>query len=112
MVAECSDNTTRSSVSFMLFERWLLGMQVEATPGLLLEKPTLLDIYVDKGWQMVATGFKPFFPSLPNMSVSEQAALKEQFCAQANVVGRGMINKQGLVEDRHINLWITAIAAV
>ena len=96
----------------MLFEQWLLGTQVEATPGVLLEKPSLLDVYVDKGWQMVATGFKPFFPSLAIMSVSEQAALKKQFCAQATVIGKGMINQQGLVEDRHINLWITAIAAV
>ncbi len=87
-------------------------MQVEATPGLLLEKPTPLDIYVDKGWQLVATGFKPFFPSLANMSVSEQAALKEQFYAQATVIGKGMINQQGLVEDRHINLWITTTTAV
>ncbi|DBB16987.1 TPA: hypothetical protein ACH3X3_014092 [Trebouxia sp. C0006] len=87
-------------------------LQVEATPGLLLEKTTPLNTYVDKGWQMVATGFKPFFPSLANMSVSEQAALKEQFCAQATVIGKGMINQQGLVEDRHINLWITASTAV
>lgn len=87
-------------------------VKVEATPGVLLEKPTLLDVYVDKGWQMVATGFKPFFPSLAIMSVSEQAALKKQFCAQATVIGKGMINQQGLVEDRHINLWITAIATV
>ncbi len=87
-------------------------MQVETTPGLLLEKPTLLDTYVDKGWQMVATGFKPFFPSLVNMSTSEQAALKEQFQTQATVIGQGMINQQGLVEDRHINLWITATTTV
>ncbi len=92
--------------------RWLLGMQVDATPGLLLEKPTPLDIYVDKGWQLVATGFQPFFPSLANMSNSEQAAVKEQFCAQATIIGKGMLNKQGLVEDKHTNLWITAIAAV
>ena len=109
---ESGNNTRRSLVSFMLFEQWLLGTQVEATPGVLLEKPSLLDVYVDKGWQMVATGFKPFFPSLAIMSVSEQAALKKQFCAQATVIGKGMINQQGLVEDRHINLWITAIAAV
>ncbi len=87
-------------------------MQVETTPGLLLEKPTLLDTYVDKGWQMVATGFKPFFPSLVKMSTSEQAALKEQFQTQATVIGQGMINQQGLVEDRHINLWITATTTV
>ncbi|KAL0021758.1 hypothetical protein WJX79_005059 [Trebouxia sp. C0005] len=88
------------------------NVQVEATPGLLLEKATPLESYVNKGWQMVATGFKPFFPSLANMPNSEQAALKERFCAQATVIGKGIINKQGLVEDRHINLWITAIAAV
>jgi len=46
------------------------------------------------------------------MSVSEQAALKEQFYAQATVIGKGMINQQGLVEDRHINLWITTTTAV
>ncbi len=109
---ESSNNTTQSSVSFMLFEQWLLGVQVEATPGLLLEKPTPLDIYVEKGWQMVATGFKPFFPSLANMSDSELAALEEHFYAQATVIGKGMINQQGLVEDMHINLWITATTTV
>ena len=81
---------------------------MDTTPGLLLEKPTPLDTYVEKGWQLVATGFKPFFPSVAMMSDADEHALKTEFCAKAAVIGRSMLNKQGLVEDAHVNLWVTA----
>lgn len=84
------------------------NVKVETTPGLLLEKPTPLDTYVEKGWQLVATGFKPFFPSVAMMSEADELALKTEFCAKAAVIGRSMLNQQGLVEDTHVNLWVTA----
>lgn len=85
-------------------------MQVDKTPGLLLEKPTPLETYVEKGWELVTIGFKPFFPTLTSMSVPEQADLKHKFCAKASTIGKSMTNEQGMVEDKHTNLWVTANA--
>lgn len=80
---------------------------MKQTPGLLLEKPVPLDMYVEKGWQLVAEGFKPFFPTLAYTPEADLAKLKEEFCAKASTLGRGMLNTDGKVEDKHINLWVT-----
>ena len=83
---------------------------MDKTPGLLLEKPTPLETYVEKGWELVTIGFKPFFPTLTSMSGSEQADLKHKFFAKASTIGKSMTNEQGMVEDKHTNLWVTANA--
>ena len=88
---------------------WVI--QVEKTPGVLLEKPVPLDMYAEKGWQLVAEGFKPFFPSLANTAEADLSTLKEEFCGKARAMGKGMINADGQVEDKHTNLWVTAIAS-
>ena len=86
-------------------------LQVHETPGMLLEKPVPLDVYVDKGWQLASVGFRPFFPGLASVADAEQTNLQQSFKAQATVLGRNMLNAEGLVEDRHTNLWVTAHAA-
>ena len=83
---------------------------MEKTPGLLLEKPTTLDTYVEKGWQLVATGFRPFFPSLASISEADLSSLEEKFKTKAAMIGKAMMNKDGMIEDKHVNLWVTAIA--
>lgn len=93
-----------------LYLSWPAAPQVEKTPGLLLEKAVLLQQYTEQGWQMVATGFKPFFPSLSSVSENDVSHLKSEFCSKAITIGRGMMNAEGLVADKHTNLWVTAVA--
>lgn len=87
-----------------------VAVQVHRTPGLLLEKPTPVETYVEQGWQMVANGFKPFFPSLASMSDLKVASLNEEFCAKAKLIGQGMLNMDCMVEDKHTNLWVSGNA--
>lgn len=66
--------------------------------------------YVQKGFELVAVGFRPFFPALENLASAEQSALQSQFCAQAAVIAQSMLNSNNMVEDVHNDLWVTAFA--
>lgn len=90
----------------------LVLLQVQETPGLLLEKPVSRDVYVEKGCRMALVAFKPFFPGLLDLSDTEKAVLQQRFTAQACELGQSMLNSEGLVEDRHTTLWVTAQAHV
>lgn len=81
------------------------------TEGILLEQPVSLEDYVHKGFQLVAVGFRPFFPALDLLNATELSAVERQFCAEASVIGQHMLNADGLVEDKHIDLWVVAVAA-
>lgn len=85
-------------------------MQVDTSPGLLLEKTMPLEAYIDKGWQLVVTGFKPFFPSLETMSELDTAKLHNKFKAEAKLIGQSMMNDSNMVQDKHVNLWVIARA--
>ena len=85
-------------------------MQIAKTSGLLLEKPVPAEDYVQRGYMLVASAFRPFFPALVGMSEADHAALKEDFCTEAAKLAQGMLNADGLVEDRHIDLWVAALA--
>lgn len=84
--------------------------QVDTTIGLLFERPMQLSEYATKGYDLVSTGFRPFFPILDTMTAEDQAQLQSEFCAEASLLGRSMLNTEGLVEDRHYDLWVTAKA--
>lgn len=43
--------------------------------------------------------------------VAELSAVQQQFCAEASVIGQRMLNAGGLVEDKHTDLWVVAVAA-
>ena len=86
-------------------------MQVDETVGLLFEKPIALNDYTTKGHDLVAIAFRPFFPVLDTLTAEDQLAFKEEFHAQANLLGQSMLNSASLVEDKHFDLWVTAHAA-
>ena len=85
-----------------------LSVQVEKTWALLLEQPEPVETYIQKGFQLVAVGFRPFFPALDAMSVADQSTLQSQFCAEAARLAHSMLNSAGMVEDVHNDLWVTA----
>ena len=97
-------------VAFICCEIMLLLdlLQVNKTQGLLLERSVPVEEYVQKGFELVAVGFRPFFPALEDMTNAEQSALQSQFCTEAAVVGQSMLNSNGMVEDVHNDLWVTA----
>lgn len=70
-----------------------------------------LEDYIHKGFQLVTVGFRPFFPALDLLMVAELSAVQQQFCAEASVIGQGMLNAVGLVEDKHTDLWVVAVAS-
>lgn len=70
-----------------------------------------LEDYVHKGFQLVSVGFRPFFPALDLLMVAELSAVEQQFCAEASVTAQRMLNADGMVEDKHTDLWIVAVAA-
>lgn len=70
-----------------------------------------LEYYVHNGFQLVTVGFRPFFPALDLLMVAELSAVQQQFCAEASVIGQRMLNAGGLVEDKHTDLWVVAVAA-
>lgn len=69
------------------------------------------DDYVHKGFQLVAVGFRPFFPALDLLTAGELSVVEQQFCAEASVIGQRMLNADGLVEDKHTDLWVVAVAS-
>ena len=42
---------------------------------------------------------------------AELSAVEQQFCAEASVTAQRMLNADGLVEDKHVDLWVVAAAA-
>ncbi len=74
-------------------------------------KRVLLDDYVEMGWRIVAVGFKPFIPNLSTMSEHDQAVVQKEFYARATAIGKSMMNAEGMVEDQHKKLWVTASAS-
>ena len=86
-------------------------MQVDKTQGLLLEQPVALEDYVHKGYQLVAVGFRPFFPGMDLLARAELSAIEKQFCAAATIIGQQKLNADGLVVDEHTDLWVVALAA-
>lgn len=85
-------------------------LQIDDTVGLLFERPMTLDEYATKGYDLVATAFRPFFPILDTMTATEQLALQEDFHTEAYLLGQSMPNDAGLVEDKHHDLWVIAKA--
>lgn len=59
----------------------------------------------------MTVGFRPFFPALDVLTVAERSAVQQQFYAEAFVIGKRMLNVDALVEDKHTDLWIVAVAA-
>lgn len=59
----------------------------------------------------MTVGFRPFFPVLDLLMVAELSAVKQQFCSEASAMGQRMLNAVGLVEDKHTDLWVVAVAA-
>ena len=86
-------------------------MKISKTLGLFLDKPYSGEDYVAKGFQLEAVGFRPFFPALYDLPAAEMAALEHEFRARATQVAQTMLNADGLVEDRHNDLWVLASAA-
>ena len=85
-------------------------LQVDKTDGLLFEKPIALQEYSTKGHDLVAIAFRPFFPALGTLAEQDQLALKEEFCTEAHLLGQNMLNTAGMVEDKHLDFWVTAYA--
>ena len=77
---------------------------------MLLEQPVSLEDYIHEGFQLVAVGFRPFFPALELLKAPELSAVEQHFCAGASVIGQSMLNADGLVEDKHTDLWVIAVA--
>ena len=70
-----------------------------------------LGVYVKKGWEIVANGFKPFFPTLSTMSKADRAAVKADFFAKGTALGRSMMSTNQMVEDKHNDMLVTGIAS-
>lgn len=76
-------------------------MQVERTSAHLLGEAVPLDVYAERGWQLVGVGLDLCFPCLLNMSDSERDSLQRNFIKEATAIGKSLLNADHLVEDKH-----------
>jgi len=89
----------------------LVLVQVEKAHEFLLGKPLPLDVYVEKGWEIMAEGFRPFFPTLSTLSKADGVAVKEELFAKGIALGKSMMSADQMVEDKHSNMFVMCVAS-